>query len=147
MRTHRNKELHWVLRIALYLLKKNGSPKPSKQQVLNFIRLQGLLRPPFGDTLGTDAIGTGEVTENDIALRRKDLEMDGEITGSERGHWILTKHGVSKVEAKRTLWCSLESTSERTRVLDIYPYWSEDLLYWMRRIAKGDDLNLSTRQH
>ena len=130
----------FALRVALYLLKANGFDSPTKKHVLNFIRGKNLLKFPDKDLKWSG--GSDSVWENDIAWKRKDLFMDGEIDSPERRKWRLTELGVRKVDGTKAKWLKLEDEAEMRRFLADFDYFTDDLVGWLLKISKGEDLHL-----
>lgn len=131
-----------ALRVALYILRKNGFSRPAKSHVLNFIHMRNLLRFPDAELSRRSRGNHDRIWENDIAWKRKDLYEGGEVWSPERGLWSLTEHGVARIEAARFKWLKLANPEERENVLAHFTYWTDDLIDWMLRIARDDDLKL-----
>ena len=139
---NKTRQQRFALRIALFILQKNGFPQPKKKHVLNFVRDKRLLQFPEEELQKRRTSDHDEIWENDIAWKRKDLYLDGEIDDSEFGHWRLTNIGVKNIDRQKEKWLKLESPEEKRRVLSELDYWTEDLLLWMLKIARGDSLSL-----
>lgn len=131
-----------ALRVALYVLRENGFAAPPKRQVLNFIRFRNLVRFPEEELQKRWETDNDTIWENDIAWKRKNLFMDGEIDSPERGKWRLTEIGVAKVENAKAKWLGLENPEKRAKLLRDFDYLTDDLFAWMIRIAKGESLSL-----
>lgn len=142
MSSLKTKQQRFALRIALYVLWKNGFKQPRKNQVLNFIRYRGLLQFPAEELTKRTRSDHDEIWENDIAWKRKDLFMDGEIDSPERGHWRLTQAGIDKIDRDKVKWLKLEDPAERAKALAGLGYWTDGLISWMLKIAKGENLSL-----
>ena len=134
-----------ALRVALYVLKKNGFDTPKKKQVLNFIRMRHLLQFPEEELGKRHQSDIDEIWANDIAWKRKDLFMDGEIDSPEKGKWRLTETGLQKIEAKKAKWTDLEDPERREKLLADFEYCTPELFDWMLKIAKGDSLLLTKK--
>lgn len=138
----KTKEQRFALRVALYVLRRNGFQEPKKRQVLNFVRARGFLRFPDTDTQERWETDSDEIWENDICWRRKDLYMDGEIDSPEFGHWRLTRTGVQKIESSKLKWLKLSDEAEQKRFLSAYDYFTPELVEWLLKIARDEDLSL-----
>jgi hypothetical protein len=141
---HKVRQQKFALRIALFVLLKNGFPQPKKRHVLNFIYYKRLLSFPHHELTWRSFDNHDEIWKNDIAWRRKDLSLDGEIDSPEVGHWRLTPIGIAKIEQQKRKWLGLESKQQRDRVLAGFDYWTEELILWMLKIANDRDLSLSS---
>ena len=131
-----------ALRVALYVLRENGFVAPPKRQVLNFSRFRRLVRFPEEELQKRWESDSDAIWENDIAWKRKDLFMDGEIDSPERGKWRLTDVGVAKIEKAKPKWLGLEDPEKRKKLLSDFDYLSDELFAWMLKIAKGESLSL-----
>ena len=138
----KSKQQQFALRIALFILRQNGYTQPPKKQVLNFLQMRRLLQFPDTELQRRRASDHDEIWQNDISWKRKDLFMDGEVGSPEHGHWCLTQAGIDKVERQKANWLKLESEAERETVLSQFEYWTEELINWMLKIAKGESLSL-----
>ncbi len=132
----------FALSVALYILQENGISAPKKRQVLNFIRSRGFLRFPDAELQKRWLTDSDEIWENDIAWKRKDLFMDGEIDSPEWGHWRLTKTGAQKIEAAKAKWQQLADETKRTRFLKECDYFTPTFVEWLLKIARGESLSL-----
>ena len=127
----------------MYILRENGFIEPTKQRVLSFIRTQNLMRIPK-EELGNR--GVEEIWKNDIAWKRKNLLEDDYISSPRKGHWRLTDKADAYVTKKKSVWTDLESMSERSELLSIANYFSDELLNWKLRIARNEDLSVGPRE-
>ena len=71
--------------------------------------------------------------------------MDGEIDSPEIGKWRLTELGIGKVDNTKPKWTKLENDAEKQRFLKDFDYFTDELVQWLVKIAKGEDLSLSKR--
>lgn len=131
-----------ALRVALYVLQKNGFDRPKKKHVLNFIRLKRLLQFPPEELVKRNDEDTDEIWANSIAWKRKDLFGGGEVDSPEYGKWRLTAAGIQAIEEKKPNWSKCNDPDEREAFLKKFDYCTPELLDWMFKIANGDDLTL-----
>lgn len=82
------------------------------------------------------------IWENDIAWKRKNLNMDGEIDSPSRGRWRLTKVAIEKVEKSREKWRKLEELDKRKEALREFEYFTDELVDWLIKIANDEPLDL-----
>ena len=98
MSSDTTKQQRGVLLIALLGIRKlQSNPKPTRKQVLAFIRIKNLIAWSEREIEWSDA--NCLVGENRISWRRKDFVMEGLFPGrTEYGIWELTDSGLKKVE-------------------------------------------------
>ena len=132
-----------ALRVALYILHKNGFSAPPKRQVLNFIKFRHLVHFPDEELQKRWEGDHDTIWENDIAWKRKDLFMDGEIDSPERGQWRLTDIGIKRIENSKSKWLDLANSEKREILIQNFDYLTNELFEWMLKIAKGESLSLS----
>jgi restriction endonuclease Mrr len=135
----------FALRLALFVLRKNGFEAPTKKHVLNFIRAKRLLQFPDEELEKRHDADIDEIWANDIAWKRKDLYMDGEVDSPEKGKWRLTEIGVRKIDQKKEKWADLKDPARRESFLADLEYCTPELVDWMIKIASDDSLLLVSR--
>lgn len=134
-----------ALLITLYILRINGyygSNAPTKRHALNFIRKKNLLQFPEEELGMRNSSDTDEIWANDICWKKKDLDRDGLIESTERGKWQITPAGIEKIDEKKRDWLKFENKKDRESFTQNFKYVTGELMDWMLKIARGEDLSL-----
>ncbi|CAA6677365.1 MULTISPECIES: winged helix-turn-helix domain-containing protein [unclassified Lentimonas] len=144
---HKARQQRFALRVALYVLRHKGCDQPTKNQVLNFMIRKRFIQIPEEEMERRRDSDREEIWRNDLCWKRKDLFEDGEVDSPERGKWSLTKHGISKIETSKEQWLKLSDLDEQRRVLEQLDYFTPELIQWLLKIARGDDLSRRAIAH
>lgn len=138
------KQQRLIVLFALYILRKNNYSHPTKRQVLNLVRLRNWMNVPEFEAEKRHLHDHDEIWENDLCFRRKDLVMERLVGDELYGCWNISRAGVSHIEERSEKWLKFEDPDRRRDLTDNLKYVTEDLLKWMLKVAKGQDLSLRT---